>query len=103
MVFALFAGRETKARRLIDWLIVAHVWVTSLLPGYEMGLWVYALEWDHKAALMNALTSLAPGTSRTPYYQYRLEGAKIYGRAHIGVTDSDFISKWCGNVSALTN
>lgn len=103
VVLALFAGRETKARRLMDWLIDAHFWVTSLLPGYETGLWVYALDWDHKAALMNALTAIAPGTSRTPYYQYRLEGAKIFGRAHIGVTDTDFISKWCGNVSALTN
>lgn len=103
VVLALFAGRETKARRLMDWLIDAHFWVTSLLPGYETGLWVYALDWDHKAALMNALTAIAPGTSKTPYYQYRLEGAKIFGRAHIGVTDTDFISKWCGNVSALTN
>lgn len=103
VVLALFAGRETKARRLMDWLIDAHLWVTSLLPGYVTGLWVYTLDWNHKAALMNALTAIAPGTSRTPYYQYRLEGAKIYGRAHIGVTDTDFISKWCGNVSALTN
>ena len=103
VVFALFAGRETKARRLMDWLIDAHFWVTSLLPEYETGLWVYALDWDHKAALTNALTAIAPGTSKTPYYQYRLEGAKIFGRAHIGVTDTDFISKWCGNVSALTN
>lgn len=103
VVLALFAGRETKARRLMDWLIDAHLWVTSLLPGYVTGLWVYTLDWNHKAALMNAFTAIAPGTSRTPYYQYRLEGAKIYGRAHIGVTDTDFISKWCGNVSALTN
>lgn len=103
VVLALFAGRETKARRLMDWLIDAHLWATSLLPGYVTGLWVYTLDWNHKAALMNAFTAIAPGTSRTPYYQYRLEGAKIYGRAHIGVTDTDFISKWCGNVSALTN
>lgn len=103
VVLALFAGRETKARRLMDWLIDTHLWVTSLLPGYVTGLWVYTLDWNHKAALMNAFTAIAPGTSRTPYYQYRLEGAKIYGRAHIGVTDTDFISKWCGNVSALTN
>ena len=101
--FVLFAGRETKARRLMDWLIDAHFWVTSLLPEYETGLWVYALDWDHKAALMNAFTAIAPGTSKTMYYRYRLEGAKIYGRANIGVVDSDFITKWCGNVSALTN
>lgn len=102
VVLTTFAGRETKARRLMDWLIDAHFWVTSLLPGYETGLWVYALDKDHKAALTNALTAIAPGTSKTMYFRYRLEGAKIYGRAHIGVTDSDFISKWCGNVSALT-
>lgn len=102
VILTTFAGQETKARRLMDWLIGAHFWVTSLLPGYQTGLWVYALEWDHKAALMNALTAIAPGTSETMYYQYRLESAKIFGRARIGVTDSDFISKWCGNVSALT-
>lgn len=100
---ALFAGRETKARRLMDWLIDAHFWVTSLLPEYETGLWVYALDNAHKTVMMDGLSAIAPGTSKTMYFQHRLEGAKIYGRAHIGVTDSDFISKWCGNVSALTN
>lgn len=103
VVLALFAGRETKARRLMDWLIDAHFWVTSLLPEYETGLWVYALDWDHKAALMDAFTAIATGTSKTMYFQHRLENAKIFGRAHIGVTNTDFISKWCGNVSALTN
>jgi len=98
---ALFAGRETKACRIMDWLIDAQQWVVSLMPDYDCGLMVYALDNSHKTALTKALTAIAPGTRATPYWQYRLEGQRIYGRAFIGVKDSDFLQKWCGNVSAL--
>jgi len=99
---AVFAGRETKARRLMDWLIDAHFWVLSLLPDYDTALYVYALDSGHREALLSALQATAPGTQATPYWAYRLEGQKIFGRAFIGVKDSDFLQKWCGNVSALS-
>lgn len=99
---ALFAGRETKARRVMDWLIDAHLWVISLLPDYDTALWVYALDSSHKAALSASLKAIAPGTMATPYWQYRLEQQKIFGRAHLAVGNSDFVRKWCGGISALT-
>lgn len=96
--FALFAGRETTAQKVMDWVTETHLWVASLLPTYNTILRVYALDANHAEALKSALTATAPGREQTPYYRYRLEGQKLAGRVQLGVTDSHFITNWCGGV-----
>lgn len=96
--FALFAGRETTAQTVMDWVIDTHLWVVSLLPSYSTILYVHTLDANHAGALKSALTATAPGTAQTPYYRYRLEGQKLAGRVQLGVTDSHFIENWCGGV-----
>lgn len=96
--FALFANRETTAQKIMDWVIDTHLWVVSLLPSYNTILYVYALDTNHSEALRAALTATAPKREQTPYYRYRLEGQKLSGRVQIGVTDSQFLTNWCGGV-----
>lgn len=100
--FALFAGRETTAQKVMDWVIDTHLWVISLLPSYRTVLYVYALDANHAGALKSALTAVAPGTKQTPYYRYRLEGQKLAGRVQLGVEDSNFVTNWCGGVCRTT-
>ncbi|MCX4325483.1 MAG: hypothetical protein OSJ59_21405, partial [Lachnospiraceae bacterium] len=87
-----------KADRIMDWTIEAHQWAVSLLPYYHTYHYLYALDGPHKEALRAALTATAPDTTATPYWDYRLQGARLSGAVQIGVTDSDFIKKWCGNI-----
>lgn len=96
--FALFAGRETTAQKVMDWVIDAHSWVISLLPDYNTILYVYALDANHEEALKSALTAVAPKSEQTPYYRYRLEGRKFAGRVRLGIIDSHFVTRWCGGV-----
>jgi hypothetical protein len=96
--FALFAGREATAQKVMDWVIETHSWVISLLPDYNTILCVYALDANHEEALKSALTSVAPKSEHTPYYRYRLEGRKFAGRIQLGIIDSHFVTTWCGGV-----
>lgn len=95
---ASFPGRDAKADRVMDWTIEAHQWAVSLLPYYRMYHYLYTLDGPHKEALRAALTATAPDTTATPYWDYRLQGARLSGAVHIGVTNSDFVKHWCGNV-----
>lgn len=101
--FALFAGRETTAQKVMDWVIDAHSWITSLLPDYNTILYVYALDANHEEALKSALTAVAPKSEQTPYYRYRLEGRKFSGRVQLGVIDSHFVTNWCGGVCRISD
>ena len=96
--FALFANRETTAQKVMDWVMETHLWVSSLLPSYSTILYVYTLDTNHAEAMKSALTATAPGREQTPYYRYRLEGQKLAGRVQLGVTDSHFITNWCGGI-----
>ena len=98
VVLALFAGRRTKAARVMDWLIDAQAWVNSLLPYYSCWLVVYALDDAHRTALRAALTAPAPGRKITPYWQERLIQRHLDGLARLSVKDTDFISRWCGGI-----
>ena len=93
-----FPGREMGAERVMDWTIEAHQWAVSLLPYYHTYHFLCVLDGPHKEALRAALTATAPDTTATPYWDYRLQGARLSGAVQIGVTDSDFIKKWCGNI-----
>ena len=95
---ASFPGREMAAERVMDWTIEAHQWAVSLLPYYHTYHYLYALDGAHREALRAALTATAPDTTATPYWDYRLQGARLSGSVQIGVSNSDFIIKWCGNV-----
>lgn len=95
---ASFPGRDAKADRIMDWTIEAYQWVASLLPYYHLYHYLYALDGNHREALRAALTATAPDTTATAYLDYRLQGARLSGSVHIGVTDSDFAKNWCGNV-----
>lgn len=95
---ASFPGREITAERVMDWTIEAHQWAVSLLPYYQTYHYLYALDGPHREALRAALTATAPDTTATAYWEYRLQGARLSGSVHIGVTDSDFVKKWCGNI-----
>ena len=72
VTLALFAGRRTRAARVMDWLIDVQAWVNSLLPYYACTLVVYALDDAHRTALRAALTAPAPGRKITPYWRERL-------------------------------
>ena len=96
--FALFAGREATAQKVMDWVIDAHSWVISLLPDYNTILYVYVLDANHEEALKSVLTAVAPKSEQTPYYRYRLEGRKFAGRVRLGIIDSHFVTRWCGGV-----
>ncbi|WP_300691303.1 hypothetical protein [uncultured Oscillibacter sp.] len=98
VALALFAGRRTRAARVMDWLIDAQAWVNSLLPYYSCTLVVYALDDAHRTALRAALTAPAPGRKITPYWQERLIQRHLDGLARIAVKDTDFISRWCGGI-----
>lgn len=93
-----FPGREMGAERVMDWTIEAHQWAVSLLPYYHTYHFLCVLDGPHKEALRAALTATAPDTTATAYWDYRLQGARLSGAVQIGVTDSDFIKKWCGNI-----
>ena len=93
-----FPGRDTKVDRVMDWAIEAHQWAVSLLPYYHTCYILRALDDNHKAALQAALTATAPDTQVTPYWDYRLQGARLSGSVCVVVSNSDFISKWCGNI-----
>ena len=93
-----FPGREMGAERVMDWTIEAHQWAVSLLPYYHTYHFLCVLDGPHKEALRAALTATAPDTTATAYWDYRLQGARLSGSVHIGVTDSDFAKNWCGNV-----
>lgn len=93
-----FAGRDAQADRLMDWTIEAHQWVVSLLPYYRTYHVVQALDKDHCETLRSSLTAIAPDTTATPYWDYRLQGARLSGAVQVGVHDSNFIQKWCGGV-----
>ena len=67
----------------------------ALLPYLSF---LCALDGPHREALRAALTATAPDTTATAYWDYRLQGARLSGSVHIGVTDSDFVKNWCGNV-----
>ena len=95
---ASFPGREMAAEKVLDWTIEAHQWAVSLLPYYHTYHYLYALDGAHREALRAALTATAPDTTATPYWDYRLQGARLSGSVQIGVSNSDFIIKWCGNV-----
>lgn len=95
---ASFPGRDAKAERVMDWAIDAHQWAVSLLPHYHTYQYLYALDGHHREALRAALTATAPGTTATTYLDYRLQGARLSGFVHIGVSNSDFVKKWCGNI-----
>ena len=95
---ASFPGRDAKADRIMDWTIEAYQWVASLLPYYHTYHFLCALDGPHREALRAALTATAPDTTATAYWDYRLQGARLSGSVHIGVTDSDFVKNWCGNV-----
>ena len=95
---ASFPGREMGAERVMDWTIEAYQWAASLLPYYRMYHYLYAIDGPHREALRAALTATAPDTTATAYWEYRLQGARLSGAVHIGVTNSDFIKHWCGNI-----
>lgn len=84
--------------RVMDWTIDAHQWVMSLLRGYHTYHCLYALDTNHREALRASLTAIAPHTRETPYWDYRLQGAHLSGAVQIGVSNSDFVQKWCGGV-----
>ena len=87
----------------MDWTIEAHQWAVSLLPYYHTYHYLYALDGAHREALRAALTATAPDTTATPYWDYRLQGARLSGSVQIGVSNSDFNKKWCGNVRRTGN
>ncbi len=93
-----FPGRDAKADRVMDWTIEAHQWAVSLLPYYRTYHFLYALDANHKTALLAALTATAPDTKATPYWDYRLQGAKLSGSVKLGPVNSNFIKNWCGNI-----
>ena len=68
------------------------------LAYYQTYHYLYALDGPHREALRAALTATAPDTTATAYWEYRLQGARLSGSIHIGVSNSDFVKKWCGNV-----
>lgn len=86
--------------RLADWAIDAYSWLTSLLPYYKAVLTVYALDANHRQALLSAL-SVCQGGSTTNYWHRRLESAHIEGLMHMTVQDTDFVTKWCGGVHRI--
>ncbi len=98
VALALFAGRRTRAARVMDWLIDAQAWVNSLLPYYSCTLVVYTLDNAHRTALRAALTAPAPGRRITPYWRERLIQRHLDGLVRIAVKDTDFISCWCGGI-----
>lgn len=98
VTLALFAGRRTRAARVMDWLIDAQAWVNSLLPYYSCTLVVYALDDAHRTALRAALTAPAPGRKITAYWRERLIQRHLDGLARIAVRDTNFISRWCGGI-----
>ena len=100
---ASFPGREMAAEKVLDWTIEAHQWAVSLLPYYHTYHYLYALDGAHREALRAALTATAPDTTATAYLDYRLQGARLSGAVHIGVTNSDFVKHWCGNVRRTGN
>lgn len=95
---ASFPGREMTAERVMDWTIEAHQWAVSLLPYYQTYHYLYTIDGPHREALRAALTATAPDTTATAYLDYRLQGARLSGTVHIGVSNSDFLKNWCGNV-----
>ncbi len=95
---ASFPNRDMKAERVMDWTIEAHQWAVSLLPYYHSRHYLYTLDANHKAALLAALTATAPDTKATPYWDYRLQGAKLSGSVKLGPVNSNFIKNWCGNI-----
>lgn len=97
--FALFAGREMSAKKLVDWAIDAHLWLASLLPQYTTILTVYALDSCHADSLKSAMTAVAPGREHTPYCRYRLENQRLSGCIRFAITDTDFVKNWCGGIS----
>ena len=98
VTLALFAGRRTRAARVMDWLIDAQAWVNSLLPYYSCTLVVYTLDNAHRTALRAALTAPAPGRKITAYWRERLIQRHLDGLARIAVKDTDFIARWCGGI-----
>lgn len=98
VTLALFAGRRTRAARVMDWLIDAQAWVNSLLPCYSCTLVVYALDNAHRTALRAALTAPALGRKFTPYWRERLIQRHLDGLAQIAIRDTNFISRWCGGI-----
>lgn len=98
---ALFAGLSTRPQRIIDWVIDAHMWLKTLMPQYRSIFAVYALSDAHKAALRAGLTGTAYNR-QTPYFRARLVAAHLDGEVNIAVTNTDFISRWCGNIQPTT-
>lgn len=97
---ALFAGLSARPKRIMDWVIDAHMWVQTLMPYYRSLFVVYALSEAHRASLRAGLTALAPNRSATPYYRERLIAAHLDGNIKLAVTNTDFIARWCGNIQA---
>lgn len=95
---ALFAGRRTRAARVMDWVIDVQSWINSLLPYYSCQLVLYALDEAHRTALRAALTAPAPGLSLTPYWRERLVGKHLDGLVRLAVTNTDFVRRWCGGI-----
>lgn len=98
---ALFAGLSTRPQRIMDWVIDAHMWLKTLMPQYRSIFAVYALSDAHKAALRAGLTGTAYNR-QTPYFRARLVAAHLDGEVNIAVTNTDFISRWCGNIQPTT-
>lgn len=96
---ASFAGRDTRADRLMDWTIETYLWAASLLPRCHMYHIVHTLDSGHREALRAALTAIAPNTSATPYWDYRLQNARLSGAVQIGTHNSNFPQNWCGGVT----
>lgn len=99
---ALFAGLSAHPKRIMDWVIDTQTWIQSLMPYYRSLFVVYALSEAHKASLKAGLTALASNRSATPYYQDRLIAAHLDGNIRLAVTNTDFISKWCGNIQVTS-
>lgn len=93
-----FPGRDMTAERVMDWTIEARQWSASLLPYYQLYHVLNVLDGNHREAIRAALTATAPNTTATSYLDFRLQSAKLSGSVYIGLKDTDFVKKWCGNV-----
>lgn len=99
--FAIFPGLSARPKRIIDWVIDAHLWAQTLMPYYRTQFVIYTLSEAHRASLRASLTAPAGGRT-TPYHQSRLVAAHIDGAVQMAVTNTDFLSRWCGNIHPTT-
>lgn len=95
--FAIFASLSARPKRIMDWVIDAHLWALSLMPDYRSQVVLYTLSAAHRVSLRAALTAPASGRT-TPYHRSRLVAARIDGAVQMAVTNTDFLSRWCGNI-----